>query len=77
MSDEVTRLLVIRHGETAWNAEHRVQGQLDAPLNAIGEAQAQAVAKVLSRALEGQAGQAARPLPDFESETPAPAGRPR
>jgi Bacterial PH domain len=34
------------------------------------------VAKVLSRALEGQAGQAARPLPDFESATPASAGRP-
>jgi hypothetical protein len=34
------------------------------------------VAKALSRALEVQAGQAARPLPDFESATPAPAGRP-
>jgi Bacterial PH domain len=34
------------------------------------------VAKVLSRALEVQAGQAARPLPDFEPAAPAPAGRP-
>jgi hypothetical protein len=34
------------------------------------------VAKVLSRALEGQAGQAARPLPDFNPSAPAPAGRP-
>ena len=24
-----TRLTVVRHGETSWNAEHRVQGQLD------------------------------------------------
>lgn len=43
-----TRLCIVRHGETAWNAEHRVQGQLDVPLNAIGQAQAQAAAKVLS-----------------------------
>jgi len=43
-----TRLCIVRHGETAWNAEHRVQGQLDVPLNAIGLAQALAVSKVLS-----------------------------
>ena len=28
----VTRLCLVRHGETAWNAEGRVQGQLDIPL---------------------------------------------
>ena len=39
-----TRLCIVRHGETAWNAEHRVQGQLDIPLNEIGLRQAQAVA---------------------------------
>lgn len=44
-----TRLCIVRHGETAWNAEHRVQGQLDVPLNAIGEAQALAASKVLSK----------------------------
>jgi probable phosphoglycerate mutase len=44
-----TRLCIVRHGETAWNAEHRVQGQLDVPLNAIGRVQAQAAANVLSR----------------------------
>lgn len=43
-----TRLCIVRHGETAWNAEHRVQGQLDVPLNAIGLAQALAASKVLS-----------------------------
>ena len=43
-----TRLCLVRHGETAWNAEHRVQGQLDAPLNHVGLAQAQAVARALS-----------------------------
>ena len=44
-----TRLCVVRHGETAWNAEHRVQGQLDVPLNETGRAQALAAAKVLSQ----------------------------
>jgi len=45
----ITRLCVVRHGETAWNAEHRVQGQLDVPLNANGLAQARATSKVLGR----------------------------
>ena len=49
MTGTTTRLCIVRHGETAWNAEHRVQGQLDVPLNAIGLAQALAAAKVLSR----------------------------
>jgi len=35
-----TFICLVRHGETAWNAEHRVQGQFDVPLNAVGEAQA-------------------------------------
>ena len=45
---QLTRMCIVRHGETAWNAEHRVQGQLDVPLNAIGQAQAQATSNVLS-----------------------------
>ena len=31
-----TRMLAIRHGETGWNVEGRIQGQLDVPLNAMG-----------------------------------------
>lgn len=42
------RLCVIRHGETAWNAEGRVQGQTDVPLSALGEAQALALAGALA-----------------------------
>ncbi len=39
-----TRLLVMRHGETAWNAAARIQGQLDIPLSPRGEQQAQRLA---------------------------------
>ncbi len=39
---------MIRHGETAWNAEGRVQGQTDVPLSAVGEAQARALVAALA-----------------------------
>lgn len=38
-------LVLVRHGETAWNAEGRIQGHLDIPLNDIGLAQADAVGR--------------------------------
>jgi broad specificity phosphatase PhoE len=37
-------LLLVRHGETALNAEHRWQGHHDAPLSATGRAEAEALA---------------------------------
>lgn len=43
-----TRVILLRHGETAWNAEGRYQGQLDSPLTASGLAQAHALAGRLS-----------------------------
>ena len=43
-----TRLCLVRHGETSWNAERRIQGQLDVALSAVGLAQAAAVAAALS-----------------------------
>ena len=36
----LSRIVMIRHGETAWNAERRSQGWLDPPLNEVGERQA-------------------------------------
>lgn len=42
-----TTLLLIRHGETAWNAEHRIQGSLDIPLSATGIRQAALLAERL------------------------------
>jgi probable phosphoglycerate mutase len=32
----MSRLIVWRHGNTDWNAGHRVQGQTDVPLNQLG-----------------------------------------
>jgi len=42
-----TRICLARHGETNWNLERRVQGQLNIPLNVRGAAQAQALAREL------------------------------
>ncbi len=47
---EVTRVVAVRHGETVWNAEMRMQGQLDTALSGRGRWQAARVAE----ALEGE-----------------------
>jgi len=39
-----TRICIIRHGETEWNVEKRIQGHTDVPLNETGRAQALAMA---------------------------------
>ena len=43
-----TRILLIRHGETAWNAEGRIQGRLDVPLSGAGVFQAACLAERLA-----------------------------
>jgi len=40
----MTRLILVRHGETAWNVQGRYQGQADPPLNERGLAQAHRLA---------------------------------
>ena len=47
MTGQKIKLTVVRHGETNWNQERRIQGQIDVPLNAKGIAQASAVANKL------------------------------
>ena len=42
-------LLVLRHGQTEWNAAGRHQGQLDSPLTPLGLAQARQQGEILAR----------------------------
>ncbi len=43
------RLLLLRHGRTAWNAQSRFQGHLDVALDDVGVAQAEQAALLLAR----------------------------
>ncbi len=45
---EATRIIAVRHGETAWNVDARIQGQLDIGLNDKGHWQARRVGQVLA-----------------------------
>ena len=63
-------LYYIRHGETGWNRESRLQGQRDIPMNANGRAQARACGEIL----RGLIGRQPVTEPDFVS---SPLGRAR
>lgn len=45
---DTTRIILVRHGETDWNATGRIQGHNDTPLNAVGRRQARQVAQRLA-----------------------------
>lgn len=45
---DATRIIAIRHGETAWNVNSRLQGHLDIPLNDVGLWQARRAALALA-----------------------------
>lgn len=48
-SSRISRLLIVRHGETSWNAEARMQGQTDIELNDAGRLQAKQFAQRLTQ----------------------------
>ena len=43
------KLYIIRHGQTDWNVQGRIQGRQDIPLNAAGRSQAQMLAKGMEK----------------------------
>jgi uncharacterized phosphatase len=45
----MTSLYLVRHGETDWNAQRRIQGSTDIPLNAMGRDQAETTGRLLAR----------------------------
>ena len=45
---QATRIIAVRHGETAWNVDTRIQGHLDIPLNNTGQWQARQLARALA-----------------------------
>ena len=44
-----TTLLIVRHGQTAWNKVVRYRGIIDLPLNELGHRQAEAVGQLIAR----------------------------
>jgi len=45
----MTALYLVRHGETDWNRDKRIQGSSDIPLNEIGREQARTAGRLLAR----------------------------
>lgn len=49
MRESMTRLILIRHGETEWTRAHRYQGDTNTPLSTKGKNDVKAVARVMGR----------------------------
>jgi probable phosphoglycerate mutase len=49
MMHNKTSILLVRHGETEWNRQNRVQGNLDSPLTGLGKDQANQLRQMLER----------------------------
>ena len=49
MRPAVRRVLLLRHGQTSWNAQDRFQGQTDVDLDEVGRVQATRAARLLAR----------------------------
>ena len=49
-TSRATQICLVRHGETEWNAERRIQGQIDIGLNETGQRQAVAAGRWLKQA---------------------------
>ena len=45
----MTQLILIRHGQTQWNQQHRMQGQSDSPLTETGVLQSRLLGQRLAR----------------------------
>jgi broad specificity phosphatase PhoE len=49
-------ILLLRHGETEWNVQRRLQGRLDSPLTALGRRQAEAMGRLVRDLMVRDAG---------------------
>lgn len=45
----MARLILVKHGQTNWSKENRVQGALDIPLNSEGKKEAEGISRELSK----------------------------
>jgi phosphoserine phosphatase len=48
MTKQPTRIVLVRHGQTAWNREIRFRGRTDLPLDAVGLKQAEATGRYIA-----------------------------
>ena len=74
----MTTFFLVRHGETEWNVERRIQGWADSPLTSLGLAQAEAHGQLLGkfgidRIIASPLGRAMQTIAPIVRETNVPA----